>query len=354
MDVRIITFHDAKNYGASLQAYALAYFLNHNKVDAQIIDLAEEKGKIVGYRQRISEFLNKALYFFHKKELDMLHDRFSTFMYRNMPLTAHYSDPGELLSNPPKADLYICGSDQIWNCSTGLRECYFLNFGSSKKISYAASIGVDFIPEEYQKRVGELLASFDAISVREENAKTLLASLFDLEVEVSMDPTFLLTKNEWEQLVDTPIINGKYILYYPLHRSKLAIEYLNELKQMLGAKVVTITTSPLPVYGDVVIRSAGPVEFLNLYRYATYTINASFHGTVFSLIFEKPFNTQIYGQSGGRVINLLERCGLKNRIFTDEKRPDDTSSKIDYGHVRAMLQKDIEGSKRYLEKHINT
>lgn len=353
MDVRIITFHDAKNYGASLQAFALAYYLNNNGADAQIIDLEEEKGKKVGYRQRISEFLNKIFYFFHKKELDIMDERFNAFIYEKMPLTTHYRNPGELLINPPRADLYICGSDQIWNCSTGLRECYFLNFGNSRKISYAASIGVDYIPDEFQKRVGELLSSFDAISVREENAKKLLNSLYDMEIEVSMDPTFLLTKKDWVQLVETPIIEGKYILYYPLHRSKLAIEYLKELKKTLGSKVVTITTSPLPVFGDIIIRNAGPIEFLNLYRYATYTINASFHGTVFSILFEKDFNTQIYGQSGGRVTNLLKRCGLENRIFTDEKKPLDSSLEIDYDYVRKVLQKDIDESKRYLANHIN-
>ena len=147
MDVRIITFHDAKNYGASLQAYALTYFLNQNNVDAKIIDLAEEKGENIGYRQRISEALNRILYAFYKKELDTMCARFDDFVYRKIPLTCHYNSPKELMSNPPQADLYICGSDQIWNCSTGLRECYFLNFGNAKRISYAASIGVDYIPD---------------------------------------------------------------------------------------------------------------------------------------------------------------------------------------------------------------
>ncbi len=352
MEVCVITFHDAKNYGAALQAYALIKYLNNQGVNAKIIDLSEEKGRNVGYRQRISEILNSVLYYMHKDELSTLNSRFINFVSEEIPLTRHYNNPDELSDSPPEADLYICGSDQIWNCSSGLRECYFLNFGIAKKISYAASIGVNYIPDGYQKRIKELLQNFEAVSVREESAKELLEPLYNKKCVVSVDPTFLLSRDEWDELIDEPIIKERYLIYYPLHRSKLAINHLEQLKKKLSAKVVTITTSPLPVYGDIVIRNAGPLEFLNLYKYAVYTVNASFHGTVFSIIFEKPFNTQIYGQSGGRVSNLLGKCGLSERIFTDDEYPKDNSENINYKKVKEKIEKNIKNSKKYLLEHI--
>ena len=350
MKVRIITLHDAINYGAALQAYALCKKIKC--LDAQnnvaIIDLEQKKYIPSGFKERVIYGASNFFDLFHKKEIRERKKKFYDFIHQKLELTEHYDNAESLKSNPPEADVYITGSDQVWNCSLTLRDEYYLNFGSAKKVSYAASIGVDYIPERFQKSVIEYLSDFDCISVREKSAQKIVGELLKKDCEITLDPTLLLSRENWEELIEKPIVSGDYILYYHLHSSKTAVEMLKILKRRYNAKIVTVTLSSKPVFGDVVIRDAGPLDFLNLYRYAIYTVNSSFHGTAFSVIFNKSFNSQIYGNSGDRVKTLLSTIGLEDRIFTDSELPK-AMGEFEYdGKFHEKLEEEKEKSEKFL------
>ena len=223
-----------------------------------------------------------------------------------------------------------------------------MDFGEAKKISYAASIGTEYIPNIYVDKFINLIKKLDAVSVREIEAKELIEKMCNLKCDVSVDPTLLLSKEEWDKLTGERMIKDKYIIYYALHRSSTSEKLLNKLKKELKCKIITVTTSTLPCIGDIVIRDAGPIEFLNLYKYSEFAVNASFHGTVFSIIFEKPFYTMSYGPGKARIRTLLSAMGLENRIYFEGKIPEGLTDKIDYTVVKEKLTKEVERSKKYL------
>lgn len=344
--------HDSINYGAVLQAYALYKKLYQmNSGDVSIIDLAQSEYIPINIKQKAIKYYLSCNDLFYKKSIAQRKALFKEFLKSNTTLTTHYASAEELKRNPPVADAYVCGSDQVWNCSLTLRDEYFLNFGQGeKKVSYAASLGVDYVPEKYRDTFTALLKKIDYISVRENSANRIIKEITGLTCETVLDPVFLLSSFEWKELIDTPIIKERYILYYHLHSSKTATMMLKKLKKKYRAKVVTITLSSKAVFGDLVVRNAGPLEFLNLYKNALYTVNASFHGTAFSVLFHKPFISQVYGNSGDRVRTLLEDIGLEERIFSDTVLPKQTGDVLNWEKVQQLLNNRINSSENFLRK----
>lgn len=361
--IGIITIIKANNYGAELQAYATQKVFN--KIDncsAEIIDYIFYKNPLYkkskssspsfkfSIKQKISEFiypiLSKIKYSIGRNIYKIRSERFNKFHLNNTKLSKTYYSIEELYNNPPLYDIYVSGSDQIWNprLYTSL-EPYFLTFVSNKakKISYASSFGVSVLPVECKEIYRKWLKSYYAISVRESNAIDIIDSL-GLESICTLDPTLLLNKGEWSSVANKIDVPDNYLVIYELSDSKYLRSLANEISNIFGLKIVRLCKDigyKDNSNGIINIQDAGPAEFIFLFKNANYIITNSFHGTAFSIIFEKNFYTIIRENknNNSRIVSLAKLLGLENRIIKEGMSIKDIDlSNIHYEYILDKLE----------------
>lgn len=326
MKIAVLTFSRALNYGAALQLTALCHVLKEMKHDVTIIDYITDPKKNY-YRLIHTESLKALLLSVYKFPNEF--SRFRSFkkFVRQNKLTEPYQRT-TISQLPDEFDMYITGSDQVWgNHIHGFDKSYYLDFvkDSSKKASYAASIGTSYIKDEDKAEVKALIEQYGYISVREKGAKELLKELLpDKDIYVSLDPTLLLGKEQWKKYcADIPRHKEKYILIYHVAKPLELINYAQELAKRTGFKIYYVNRPVRSRVGKA-INNASPEKFLALFRDAQYVLTNSFHGTVFSVVFQRQFFVEgkHQGFSGynynHRAKDLLESIGLENRIFDKE------------------------------------
>lgn len=257
-------------------------------------------------------------------------------------------------------DTFVCGSDQIWNPNWWNDE-YFLNFvKGGKKIAYAPSIGRSTLSEEETIYITDKLKSFDALSLREDTLIPMLVEKTGKEISYVLDPTMLISKSEYEELLTEPLIKENYLFVYLLGSNK---KHKKMIKQIAKREKMKIVYIPYVgdyqifdnLFGNIQMYSIGPKEFLNLIYNANCIFTDSFHCMVFSIIFEKNFftlrrdNDTKKDSMNSRIDSLLDNFGLGNRIVNDI---DDCSihDDIDYILVNKQLVKLKNSSFEYLEK----
>ena len=340
MRVGILTFVGTLNYGAILQAYALQETVigfGHKCELIQYInkDIAsKENNTIKSLKPKtFMRVLLKNIFIrdgFKKKK-----QAFKTFEDINI----HYSKPVDEFSIKQlnlDYDLFIAGSDQIWNLSLIKNDwTYFLNFADEDKykIAYAPSFGNNAFPMEYSETVSSLIKNINKLSVRENSGKLLVEKIFERNVDVVCDPTFLLTESQWFKRVKYKPILEHYILVYFPHDKKNVFSFVNKLKKKTGLPVVYISISPKVQFGTKTIYDASPEEFLGWIFYADYIVTGSFHGTAFSLIFKKQFYHEYTGE-GSRIDSLIKMCGIKNRCINEDFA---NENEIDYDKVSIKI-----------------
>ncbi len=367
--IKTITCHNVYNYGASLQAYALQHFLETLGHDVEIIDYNPR------YLQKAYNFWyvpeNSRLYKLTQKNIIILllfslwstPKKFKTwkrikpfkfFKKHILKCTKEtYSTYEELKNNAPLADVYIAGSDQIWNTSlvNGKDPAFFLNFGKNvKKISYAASFGLKKL-EHHQKNVKTYLQALDAISVRETSALKILNEMGYKGIPV-MDPVFLLSKKDWLKFLENynfrNRINYKYVLVYDIffdddNLKKSTLKYAKEN----NLKVVSVDNFVKTPYADINISNAGPIEFLGLFRDAEAIFSCSFHATAFSVILNKNFGVFYNKKNSSRMIDFLQSVELSHCF-----NPKEIDCKINWNKVNNLLNSNIEKSVIYLTDNL--
>jgi len=365
--IGIITYHSANNYGAMLQVYALQEIVKKYYKDVHIIDYrnkkVEDNYKILKFHGKNPIRLTKQL-IQNLKNLPRNYRRNKKFVdFKNtyMQLSQNkYKSQIDLKQNAPDYDVYITGSDQVWSTHiTGeLEDAYTLNFGKDtvKRISYAASIGKSKIEEKYQKQYQTKLAKMDCISVREEIAKEELQKFMQKDMEVVLDPTLLMDTKEWDKIADQSQekIEEEYILVYELLQDNTIKKIVEMLKEKTNLKVVSLKSCSISkedIYKDEYI--TGPIEFVSLIKHAKYVVTNSFHGTVFSLLYEKEFFAIPPQKTGARIISLLEKLKLRKRIVTESEIEQlHLEEKIDYKKVKEILEKERQQSIKFLVKSI--
>ena len=324
MKVGIIT-KIGKNYGAVLQAYALKQKLCNMGIDAHIIKYtpinSQKSYKVLKYPWRFTgtiENIKAALHFADHRECS---EKFYDFREAFYDFIGDYCNDEEIEKDPPQCDIYISGSDQVWNPQISFDRafhCMFAKKYSNAKIaSYAASVGLSKIPDEYMEDFQSRIKQFDYISVREKQAINILEQM-GIAAKIAPDPTLLLSKQEWQSISIKPI-DEPYILCYFVSFPRGIENVVEQVKKKFGYKVINLMTSEdSSKIGDVKIRNAGPREFLGLFENASFVITSSFHGTVFSLINRKPFVVTLYKSTSSRVTQLLETYNLTGRIITPD------------------------------------
>lgn len=374
--VGIITFHCTDNFGAVLQCYALQEYIKKEfGFDVEIIDYnpyvicskfrvmldwreLKKRCKTRGIMTTLKNDVWKKLGTYnYRKRKKMEFDKFRR-KYLNLSKNKFYEISTK---NAPIYDFYITGSDQIWNpnLTGGLDEAYFLNFahGNAVKLSYSASIA-ETIEERYYKIYRELLKNLDFISVREKAHKGIITDLTDKNVYITLDPTLLLGKNEWMKLVDDNIrIENEYIFLYCLENNESAIQFANQLSEKYKLPIIHYYFGTLKnklLNAGHCFYFDGPLDFLWYIKNAKFVVTSSFHGTVFSIIFNKSFYTSLCQvDRGTRVIELLSKLGLEDRIIYDGKSKSKPEDSIDFIEPLHNLEVEKNYSKEYLKRAFN-
>lgn len=320
MKIAIATFHRALNYGAVLQAYALQKTIQNldENLTVEVLDYdAPFFGKSNKLKNQISKNPLKSLLKIFN--VSIRKKRFGDFVNKNIKVSKKKYTIKTIFAVGAEYDLFITGSDQVWNPNiTGKDLNYLLPFCSAdKRTSYAASMGVENIAEDLQEEYIRLLNSFSAISVREQTAISTLQQLgVNVSIQKHIDPALLLTSEEWLNLTKKiPKQKDKYILVFAVNRSKELVEKAVQFAQTNGYKIKYI--GPYIRNSKTKYRPSLSVEkVLASFRDAELVFTNSFHGTVFSIQFKKRFCSFMPGGKGtsSRVLDLLTILGLTERI----------------------------------------
>lgn len=388
MKIGIITFHFAYNCGALLQCVALCDKLEQMGQEVCVINYQpwyhknrytpiknpfynavkrtarRQNDNLIKQGLRGTKGFLATIYSWrHYPKLRKVDRYFSSFIKDNLNETCIYRTYEQLVNNPPKCDIYISGSDQLWNAKLTegkIDMAYLLEFGSKdiRKITYA--MGVSLGNGEPIDNVKESVAKLDAISLREEECYEYISKLTDNKVpmHVDVDPTFLLKKEDYdkyickEKLCDEPFI----FTYTMMDKSREEVyKAATQLGNTLGIKVIDASANPKnPSKLIEEHRLCGPAQFLWYIKNADYVITNSFHGTAFSVNMEKNFVTIPHSQTGYRVTEILDKIGLSGR-YADNAIDGlkCLETKEDYAKSRQLLGKLRNESVGYLNGQIN-
>ena len=363
-----MTFHGSHNYGSVLQAYATQKVIEKLGFDVEIINFRMESQK--GYYSLYPKDYG-ALMFGQSLFMILLHKkrkiRFNKFekFIGNMKLSGpELKNRNELQSVLDRYDILLSGSDQIWSnripelekSADDFTGVYFFDFAKNNKpkIAYASSVGE--ITYDDLKLKKEYLDEFKFISTREQYGVNLLNNILKKDIELVLDPTFLLDKNEWGRLAgDVRRVKEPYIFLYTLRGLKNGLKWgraLAELSKRIGLKVVAIAPF-FPIINSRVynVVDAGPFDFLNLMKNAEVVFTDSFHGTAFSINMNKPFFSYVGKNTGdNRKIGIMRQFGLEERALESlEEIKSINGFSLDYNQYNASIDKARDKSREWLK-----
>lgn len=342
MKIKTITTWADYNYGASLQAYALTTYLRMQGHDVEMINYlppyqtrmydymwVNPESKVSKYMvtrwiYRVAKFAQRMTTLGRKKVFD-------DFNFKKLPLTPEcYHSFEDLMNNPPKADLFIVGSDQVWNVlyDAGKDPSFYLEFvNEGKKASYAASFSFLDIADDNRKRIAKSLSSFDGVAVREYQGRELLQTM-GIDCTWVLDPVFLLNVNDWRKFVNrykcdyVDSLKEQYLLIYDFEGNEELKAFAIEYAKRKNLKIYAITDKYPLRYADKNFKTAGPIDFVRFIANCKAFISNSFHGTAFSIIFHKPvfvFNRHRH-KVNSRMESLLTAFDLNDCLLDSEEK----------------------------------
>lgn len=350
MKIALLTIWREKNFGAELQAYATIKVLQMLGYDVRMIDVRLSDCPRLNWKGRIANFISR---------FGPAHRKFCKFWKENIPTTKRYKSVKSLQNNPPNADVYLVGSDQVWNpeVTVDFALLYFLNFGASniKRISYASSFGTDkWKFPELKNEVKGLLDSFSHITCRESSGVKILKDEFELDAEQVLDPTLLI---EDYKALTGDIQEQNLLVYYPLEYDLELELFSNELACELGMEVKNGNSSR-KLLGRIEWDRPDISEWIRNIAEAKFVITRSFHGMVFAIMHKRQFAVVAdkYGR-GTRLVSLLKLLGLDDRYFDSLEKlkiAEPWKKIIDYSIVTPKLIKLRERSINILRQNIDT
>ena len=347
MRIGILTFHCAHNYGAVLQCYATQEFLRSNGYIVEVIDYRPEyllnpyklfNTKHLFDINPIRTIKNIIKYILTFRLKYRRWKGFNKFIYNYLNL----SNRVYKRKIPSNYDIYIIGSDQIWNpqITNGFDPVFFGDFSFSKDskryIAYAASMESKNLNTEEKNFYKNSLRHFDSISVREIDLHKLLEPLIENNIKHVLDPTLMVSPNLWNHFKSYNPNHKKYVVVYQVMTNKNTLRIANNIAKQIGAEV-RILTAWLQIKTKNTFQDATPEDFVNTIRNAACIITTSFHGTAFSVIFNRPFYTIMLNEgTDSRSTSLLKSLGLNDRLINMNDSP--TFSTIDYTEPNKRLE----------------
>lgn len=360
MKIGILTFHNTTNYGAILQAYALQKHIIDIGQNCEVINycnsfLLSQYDINPFHSKNIKQFIKKILRYSKNRRKRKLFEEFSKkYIY----ISSKKYNEGNISDADELYDIFIAGSDQIWNLSlSGNDENYFMIFSKDpkKRNSYAASIGKNKIDEITKRKIKILISKQNNISLREKQGKEIIQKLTEKNIDTHIDPTFLVSKKDWEIIKSDKKPNYKYIFVYEVSCTKNLRKFAEFLANKTGLKIIFISGTSKNIKNAKKISDASPEEFLSYIYNAEYIITSSFHGMALSIIFNKEFYYDTFDDKnslGSRLENLAELLNLKSRKIISEYEKNNTE-KINYEQVNQLIEKEIKRSIIYIKKIIS-
>lgn len=371
MNIGLITFHNALNYGAALQTYATQKFLNELGHQCIVIDYSNENRdkaynmKFQAYKQIKERNYKMALKMIAGSMFMAQRRRNFAKLYNKYTLKTEkrYKTSKELEELNGKFNFFLVGSDQVWNPrNNGSDMTYLLEFvtDNKKKISYASSFGVSTIPQELVLPYSKNLNDIEHLSTREEMGAEIIKRLTGRDAKIVLDPVFLLNRNQWETLAQKEQVEkSKFIFVYTNRKNQFEKMVKTTGIDLKEYKIHKINRFIKPLdfmnYRVKVDYSISPEKFVSNIMNADLVATASFHCVVFSIIFHKKFIVFLTGDSGRdeRIINLLKIAGLTDRIYNGSTTLTDIISEIDFKKVDERLSSHINESKEFLVNILN-
>lgn len=376
--IGIITILNVNNYGAELQAFALHHKLKLMGYDNEIINYLycknpeyqnENSAKPLiktSIKNKLKDLALKWLdtysAFKYPKIAKIRKQRFDDFHGVHTATSKVYKSYSELYGATLDYDTYIVGSDQVWNPNNGTNIApYFLTFApkSANKISFASSFGISSIKEAYYAQYKEWINNLDHISTRESDGVNIIKKVSGQKATHVVDPTLLLSKSEWEGLMVPYAHEESYILLFIFKKNRYAEELAYKIQEKTGYKIIRVCKNETPLEPDdkiLNIRDFGPLEFLGLYNGASVVLTTSFHGSIFSLIFEKPFYTitPASKNNNSRQESLMDVVDLQERLLREGDKVNlERLNDIDFSAVKYKLKVQIDTSTNFLQQALN-
>lgn len=379
MKIGILTILNVNNYGAELQCCALYRKLTKMGYDAEVINYlfginpkhnfkGEKRTVPISFKQNLKVHLlpivQNLFCLFHQKNKRKRNEQFDEFHAKYNRLTqAVYPSVRSLYEANFDYDVICIGSDQVWNYEKGYSlEPFFACFDEkgTKKISYASSIGLSSLSKEAESVFKKELAGFSYLSVREQQASGLLEKLLHRDIDVVLDPTLILDSKEWLEVAKFNMCpQEKYVLVYivTIKPCDYVLDVARHIAKQHNLKIVRICRDAYPEHSgnDVQeILTAGPSDFVGLFAKAEFVVTNSFHGTVFSINFSKPFYSVIKSQhsTNSRLTSILKKLNLEDRILPVGS-PLPEISDIDYTIPKEKLSEERKHSLEYIKKALS-
>lgn len=379
MNIGLSICFQGQNYGQLLQAYATQVVLEKMGHKTEILDYKRqgmdgirftpwlavyEFNRIRANQKRRKQKKSEHFDDLHRNNISLRKQGAEEFRRKRLKNIVKCEGNTQLRERGKKYDVALVGSDQCWlpdSCFGNLRTLRFVP-DNVRKVSYATSLGVSEYPLYCKSSARQFLKRFDYISVREEQGKKIVENLCEKKVEVVLDPTYLLSKEEWEELIPNEReIKENYLLCFFIGDNKHSKEVAAEFGRKNGLKVVSILSDESvsdidESFADDIIIGASPERFVNLIRNASYVMTDSFHGVAFSVINEKQFyvfyrhSTTSAGSRNSRIDNILATWDLKDRLITENREDTLGCKEIDYTAVGKIMEKRRGESMEFLER----
>ena len=354
MKVSIITVLNTVNYGSALQTFATQRFFEKMGIEIEFVDYWRKDQTTNARIHRIITDKKKTLKQWVKKPLrDILEiksikkseDIFRKFIVEKIHLTPKtYFSYEELVKDCPQADVYATGSDQMWNSgwNQGIEKSFFLEYApeNKKRIAFATSIGKTQFEKEEADEIIPLIKKYDLVTLREQSAVDLLKE-YDIDGQLVLDPTLTLKKEDWFEILPKNKRTKPYLLVYQLHMSHNNADFtraVQEIAARKGLEIVRVVYS----YSDRKVGEKvvlpGVFEFLSLIRGAGFIVTDSFHGTAFSINFNKQFAVIYPEFFGTRMDNILRLTNLQNRRYRSSDSIEKWDTEIVYDEANRILE----------------
>lgn len=366
--IALVTWMGTGNYGTSLQAFALNEYLKLQGYSVTFIPYWPQTKGLLSLFKHAADCLGiRFVYDKWKHRHDSLRQRrisnFNKVSFNQRKLYTHRQRQ-KLIND---IDVFISGSDQIWNTFYRFDPTMFLDFVKGKrKIAYAPSLGTDTIRDEYKEVMKTFLMDFHKIGVRERTAVLALSRLTQRnDIESVIDPTFLLTASQWRKFSDSADINiilpQHYVLCYTIGKNPEYSQQIKNIANICGIKDIIIIPSqenPLfKVEDGIVYNDAGPMEFVQLISKATMVCTDSFHATALCINMGKDFveflrdYDKTTPSQNSRIYDLLTQYNLHDRIY-DEKN-DKWAGCINYSTIQTILESERIRCTKFLQMAID-
>lgn len=370
MKIGILTFQASHNCGSMLQAYALretlarkyhadVELINYsNYVSRCIYGLLDTRPEKVAIRRNIQTFTHLGDVW----ESRRWYNAFSkTYLVKSDKCC---KNPSALSRIAHRYDMIIAGGDQVWNvrCQDAGKE-FYLNFTDNiRKVAYSPSLGGSNILKYADDLAAykKYLLDFEALSVREPNGQTWLQELTGREVPIICDPTMLLTPEEWTSWLPVPEIKGNYIFNYAFYHNRAQTnEVLKKISEKTGMPIYVMDYKSfsfykLSQYNIEKYEMSGPLAFLGLMKNASLVLTQSFHGTLFSALFNRNFWSynweEQHNPDDDRAVAILQQIGLEDRYrMIDDLLHQDVMEPIDFMPVNRRIQNFRAESFQYID-----